>query len=185
MSSFGQAGVLFTVELQGWPAGEEATFASYFAGPGSPYVARTSILSHGPALTYQVRLRIYPKAPVGVDELDVFRSDNADSLVDLWDYYQVCTIKASAASIRTGQAVRLSGKVPGSGSVVLLGTTHKVSGQPLSLAARGWRKLGVYRLKSGKFATGQLRPKRTTWYVVRYSGYAFPAFTSVVKVVVR
>ena len=106
------------------------------------------------------------------------------SWANLWDYFQVCRFNTSASSIRAGHSVRLSGKVPGDGKVTLLATTHKVSGQPSSLAAKGWTKLGTYKIKDGAFTTGYLYPNRTTYYVVRYNGY-FEAFTSVVKVGVR
>ena len=65
-------------------------------------------------------------------------------------------------------------------------TTHKVSGQPCKPCGQGLdqaRHLQVPR--SGAFITSYLHPKRTTYYVVRYDGYAFEAFTSVVKVTVR
>jgi hypothetical protein len=146
--------------------------------------------SQGPGSTYTVPLKLYAKGPVGVDQITAWRSDDLDSWASLWDYFQVCTFKASAGSIRAGHSVRLSGKVPGAGKVTLFATTHKVAGQPKSLAAKGWTKLGTYKTKTGdfdgaSFASGYLHPKRTTYYVVRYDGYAFEAFTSVVKVTVR
>ena len=45
--------------------------------------------------------------------------------------------------------------------------------------------MGTYKVASRKFLTGLLHPTRTTWYVVKYTGYAFPAFTSVIKVTVH
>ena len=61
-----------------------------------------------------------------------------------------------------------------------------MSGQPATLAAKGWVKGGRYRVSaSGKFASGWLHPTRTMWYVAKYTGEDFPAFTSVVKVNVR
>ena len=129
-------------------------------------------------------IRVNTKAPVGVYSIDVLRSDNLDSLTHLWDYFQVCTFRASASSVRTGHAVRLSGKVPGVGKVTLFARTSKAA-QPASLAAKGWTKLGSYKTKGGAFTTAYLHPRRTTYYVVRYDGYAFEAFTSVVKVAVH
>jgi hypothetical protein len=83
--------------------------------------------------------------------------------------------------------VRLSGHVPGTGSVTLF-ERHGRAGQPATLAAKGWTLVGHYRLKAGKFKTGALHPSRTTWFVARYPGQKgeyFSAFTSVVKVAVR
>jgi hypothetical protein len=82
--------------------------------------------------------------------------------MQLWDYYQVCTFKSSARAIRHGSAIRLSGRVPGDGYVTIYATRHKVSGQPATLAARGWVKLGRYRANSsGKFVSSLLHPTRT------------------------
>ena len=73
----------------------------------------------------------------------------------------------------------------GAGYVTIYSTTTRSSGQPGTLAAKGWVKAGRYRIKSSKFVTGLLHPTRTTWYVAKYKGFAFPAFTSVIKVTVR
>ena len=97
------------------------------------------------------------------------------------DHVQVCTFKSSASVIHHGRAVRLSGKVPGTGKVIIYART-KAAGQPSTTAAKGWAKAGTYTIRSGKFVTGLLHPKRSTWYVARYRGYDFTAFTSVIKV---
>ena len=180
----GAPGSSVHVRLWGWPDTEQASFVGYNAD-GVPHLYGTTLTSQGAADTYSVALRIDAKAPVGPYQLDVFRSDDLDSFVQMWDNFQVCTFKASSSSIRAGRVVRLSGKAPGAGKVTLFATTHKVSGQPASLAAKGWTRLGTYKSKSGAFITSYLHPKRTTYYVVRYDGYAFEAFTSVVKVTVR
>jgi hypothetical protein len=177
----GKPGTTVKMVLKGWPAGQQSQFAAYY-GAGS-YV-NDPITSSG-AGTHVVSLRIRPNAPVDVYEVDTYRADATDSFVDLWDYFQVCTFKASASAIHHGKAMRLSGKVPGTGSVTIFSTTHKVAGQPATLAAKGWVKGGSYKIKSGKFLSGLLHPKRTTWYVAKYRGYDFWAFTSVVKVTVH
>ena len=103
----------------------------------------------------------------------------------IWDFYQVCTFASSATSIRSGAAIRLRGHVPGHGYATLYKRTT-VAGQPATLSASGWTRVGTMRLTStGKFISGYLHPTRTTWYVAKYSGTKFPAFTSVVKVSVR
>jgi hypothetical protein len=177
----GSPGTKVEMVLKGWPSDNKAQFVSYY---GSSSSNDGTVTSSGTGATL-VPLKIHTNAPVGVYEIDTYRVDPTDSMVDMWDYFQACTFKASASAIYPGHAVRLSGKVPGSGKVTLFATTHKVSGQPASLAAKGWTKLGTYTIKSGKFASGYLHPKRTTWYVVRYDGVAFEAFTSVVRVTVR
>lgn len=180
----GSAGTTVKMKLWGWPAGE---IVSFICADGNdtahPYSA--TVISQGTGDTYTVPLKVYAKSPVGVDQITAWRSDSLDSYANLWDYFQVCTFKASASSVRAGHDVRLSGKVPGTGKVTLFATTHKVSGQPSSLAAKGWTKLGAYKTKSGAFVTGYLHPKRTTYYVVRYNGTVYEAFTAVVRVTVR
>jgi hypothetical protein len=183
----GKPGTAVTMALSGWPAGEQAAFIAFY-GTSSTHGYTANPTSTGVPLN--VPLSVLPSAPVGVYEIDTYRTGlsgtpGADSLVDMWDLFQVCTFKPSASSIRHGGAVRLSGKVPGTGNVTIYSATHKVSKAPATLAAKGWHRIGAYKISSRRFASGLLHPQRTTWYVARYKGYAFQAFTSVVKVAVR
>jgi len=175
----GKPGSTVKMALKGWPAGEKAIFSD---SNGDFY--KTTQLSAGPTFSYLVPLKIATGVAVGPYWIDTYNSDPA-SFVDLSDTYQVCTFKPSASSIRPGHAVRLSGRVYGKGNVTIYSTTHKASAQPSTLAAKGWHRVGAYKTSSGKFITGLLRPSRTTWYVAKYTGWAFPAFTSVVRVTVR
>ncbi len=181
----GRAGATVTMTLRGWPADETAGFTAHYGASAYGYSA--TVDSAGPGNTYSVKLPIRSSAPVGLYEIDTTRADdNAyESRVDLYDFYQVCTTKASASSIRHGHTVRLSGRVPGSGTAIVYASMHKVSSAPSTLAAKGWHKVATCKLKSGKFVTPYLHPTRTTWYVIRYNGYAFNAFTSVVQVAVH
>ncbi len=180
----GKAGSTVTMTLKDWPVGEWAQLAGYTSVASYNYgVGPTSTDA---AATYNVPLKVASSAPVGIYEFDAYRADNQESFVDLYDYYQVCTFKPSASAIHYGHTVRLSGVVPApAGKAILYSTTHKVSSQPSTLAAKGWVKLGTYKVSSRKFVTGLLHPKRTTWYVVRYNGNRFQAFTSVIKVTVH
>jgi hypothetical protein len=181
----GKPGGLVRLTLKGWPDKEQADF--YFRGPTRDWGVPGSWTSTGAAAT--VSLRFPTKAPIGVYEVHAYRFDlgDANGLPDLWDMYQVCTFKASAGVIHHGRAIRLSGRVPGSGSAIVYSTTHKVTGQPGTLAAKGWVRGGHYHInaKTGAFLSGLLHPKRTTYYVVKYAGADFNAFTQVVKVVVH
>jgi hypothetical protein len=180
----GKPGTTVKLVLKGWPAAEKAEFVGFYGA--SQYFYTQSQTSSGASDTYTVPLRIPTKVPVGFYEFDTWRADDLDSLVNLWDYFQVCTFKSSASAIDHGKTIRLSGKVPGYGYVTIYSTRHKVSGQPWSLAAKGWVKGARYRISSsGKFLTGLLHPPRTTTYVAKYTGFDFPAFTSVVKVTVH
>jgi hypothetical protein len=180
----GKPGSTVKMVLNGWPVDGQPEFVAYYGNGSSHDYGSTEPKSTGSTLT--VPLKLSTSAPIDVAEIDTYRLDNVDSLVGMWDYYQVCTFKSTASAIRHGHAIRLSGVLPAAaGRVTLYSTTHKVTAQPATLAAKGWTKMGAYKVASGKFATGLLHPKRTTWYVVKYSGYAFPAFTSVVKVYVH
>ena len=184
----GAAGRTVTMQLVDWPAGETAGFTAWYgAGLRAGYGYQTTKTSTDSTATYNVPLKIYAHAPVGVYEIDTFRTyaDAPDSLLDMWDLYQVTTCKASTSSIRLGHAVRLSGKVPGSGTATLYSITKKVSAQPSTLSATGWHKVASVKITSGKFTTASLHPKRTTWYVIKYKGSAFWAFTQIVKVTVH
>jgi hypothetical protein len=177
----GKPGTKVKMVLKGWPTGQQSQFVSYF---GNKYYVNSPITSSGVG-SHAVSLQIRPIAPVDTYEIDTYRVDAAESMVDLWDYFQVCTFKASASAIHHGAGVRLSGKVPAGPGKVTIYWRHKASGQPGTLAAKGWVKGGSYRIKSQKFVSGLLQPTRTTWYVAKYKGFDFSAFTSVIKVTVR
>jgi hypothetical protein len=180
----GKPGTTVKLILKGWPAGETASFVGYYGA--SQYVYPQSQTSGGAGYTYTAPLQIRANAPVDLYNIGTYRADSPDSLISLQDFFQVCTFKSSASIMHRGKAIRLSGRVPGFGYVTLYSTRHKVSAQPATLAAKGWVKGGRYRVSSsGKFASGWLHPKRTMWYVAKYAGEDFPAFTSVVKVTVR
>ena len=180
----GTPGTIVKLLLKGWPAGEKAAFVASCGA--SQYRYPQSQTSSAASDTYTVPLQIRTNAPVDSCKIVTYRADDYDSLVGLWDYFEVCTFRASASAIHRGMTVRLSGKVPGRGYVTIYSTRHEVSGQPWSLAAKGWVKGGRYPISSsGKFLTGVLRPTRTISYVAKYTGINFPAFTSMVKVSVR
>ncbi len=180
----GKPGTKVKVVLKNWPATEQAGFVAWYGAGEYDYSA--SVTSTGAGQTYTTPLQIRTNAPVDLYEIDTYRTDAADSLVGLWDYFQVCTFKASASAIHHGKTVRLSGKVWAvAGKKVTVYSRTKAAGQPATLAAKGWHKVGTYKTKSGKFVTGLLHPTRTTWYVTKYTGYDFPAFTSVIKVTVH
>jgi hypothetical protein len=179
----GKPGTMVTMTLKGWPAGETASFVGYYGASSDPYPQTQT--SSGASDTYNVPLQISPKAPADLYDIGTYRLDDPHSLISLQDFFQVCTFKSSTSWLHRGRALRLSGvvPVPGSGYVAIYSTRHKVSGQPLTLAAKGWVRGARYRVSaSGKFLSGALYPTRTTWYVAKYTGTDFPAFTSVVKV---
>jgi hypothetical protein len=176
----GKPGTTVKMVLKGWPTGEQAGFIGDPGGTPCDYSA--VVHSTGAGNTYVASLQIPTNAPVDTYEIDTYRIDSPDSFVQLWDFFQVCTFKASASAIRHGKTVRLSGRVPAGAGYVTLYSRTRAAGQPATLAAKGWVKAARCKIKSGKFRTGLLHPRRTTWYVAKYAGYDFPAFTSVVRV---
>ena len=131
----GPAGRAVTLALSGWPANERAGFVAWDDND-KDYPYADTVTSTGPTDAMSATLTVNAKAPVGLYEIDTYRSDNADSLLDMYDVYQVCTLKPSTSSVAHGHTVRLSGRVPGSGTVVVYATTHKATVAPATLAPR-------------------------------------------------
>ncbi len=179
----GKPGAIVELALKGWPSGEHAAIS--FEGPSGSWYYPGSVVLGGNGIVTE-SLRIPTGTAPDLYAIHAYRADDVNGLPDLWAFYQVCTFKSSASAIGHGTSIRLSGNVPaGAGYCTVYSTWHRVSGQPPTLAAKGWSKVGRYRVAAGKFVTGLLHPARTTSYVAKYSGYDFPAFTSVVKVRLR
>ena len=180
----GKPGSIAKLRLKGWKATEQAAF--YFGGPSGfwSYPPAGQITSTGADQIYTASLRTPTGIAPDLYEVHAYRADDSNGVPDLWTFYQVCTFKSSASAIHHGKAIRLSGKVPAGGGTVTIYSAKKAYGQPATLAAKGWVKVGSCKLKAGKFVSGLLHPKHTSWYVAKYTGYAYPAFTSVVKVTV-
>jgi hypothetical protein len=182
----GRPGSIVKLRLKGWPANEVAAFS--FEGPSGfwYYPVSSNFTSTGPDQIYTASLRVPTGTAPDLYALHAYRADDPNGIPDLWTFYQVCTFKSSASAIHHGKSIRLSGKVPAGAGTVTIYSAKKAYGQPATLAAKGWVRVGSCKLKAGKFAGGLLHPKHTTWYVAKYTtGYAFPAFTSVVKVTVH
>jgi hypothetical protein len=181
----GKPGSIVKLRLKGWPAAELAAF--YFEGPSRlwHYPDASQITSTGADQIYTASLPIPTGIAPDLYAVHAYRAKVLNGIPDLWIFYQVCTFKSSASVIHHGKSIRLSGKVPAGAGTVTIYSSRKAYGQPATLAAKGWVRVGSCKLKAGKFAGGLLHPKHTTWYVAKYPGYAFPAFTSVVKVTVR
>jgi hypothetical protein len=177
----GKPGAIFKLRLKGWLTNEVAAFS--IEGPSGFRYYRVETGGTDGIIT--VSLGIPTGIAPDLYAVHTYRADDPNGIPDLWTFYQVCTFKSSASAIHHGKAIRLSGKVPAGGGTVTIYSAKKAYGQPATLAAKGWVKVGSCKLKAGKFASGLLHPKHTSWYVAKYAGYAYPAFTSVVKVTVH
>jgi hypothetical protein len=185
----GRPGSTVRFSISNLPASEQISFYARSWSPyGWPVKAYPQVVtSSGPQNTYTVALRIPARATVGdVYEIDAQRSDDVQSLLWLYDYYEVCNFAASQSTIVRGQAVRLHGHIDGKAATLFM--RHRPAGQPATAKAQGWTKVANLSVSAGgRFVSTRLRPSRTTWYVVRYHGGngGFTAFTPVVKVSVR
>jgi hypothetical protein len=181
----GPPGSQVTFVIDNWPDGMQVSFDGFSFADGSTHVFDQVVTSQGPESTYRVRLAIPEDARTGdVYDIDAYRSDDPAALLYVYDYFLVCDFGASRSVIDRGQAVRLHGRIDG--YHVTLFKRTAVAPQPAKLSAPGWTKVRSFETTSrGRFRTGFMKPRRTTWYVARYRGGDFEAFTQVVKVTVR
>ena len=184
----GRPGSTVRYAVSNLPAGEQLSF---FGQSWSPYTWGVHTYSQvvnstGPRNTYTIALRIPKRATVGdVYEIQAQRTDDVQSMLWLYDDYEVCTFAASRGTILSGQAVRLRGHIDGMRATLLM--RHSRAGQPATAKANGWAKVSSLTVKGGRFVSPPLHPSRTTWYVARYQGLngGFTAFTPAVRVAVR
>ena len=123
-----------------------------------------------------------------------FTVQHTDGPLMLEAAFQVCTLKSSKAWIRRGASIRLKGVVPVASNLGRRSAAAKVSiyarftaaGQPDTYSnPKGWTLAGQARANSkGKYLSSVLYPKRSTYFVVRYSGQGlyWPGYTAVIKV---
>ena len=182
----GRPGSTILYSVSNLPAGQQMSF---FARSWTPFewpvkVYPQVVTSTGPRSTYTVALRIPARATVGeVYEVDAERSDDVQSLLWLYDYYEVCSFAASHNRIAQGQTVRLRGHIDAQQATLFM--RHRAAEQPATVQAHGWTRVADLSVGAdGRFVSPLLRPSRPTWYVVRYRGLngGFTAFTPVVRV---
>lgn len=185
----GRPGSTFTYTVSNLPAGERMSFFGQSLSPNSwgVHTYPEVVTSSGAQTTYTVTLRVPRRATVGeVYWVQAQRSDDVQSLLWLYDNYEVCDFAATRAAIAHGDSVRLRGHIDGEKATLFM--CHHRAGQPATAKAQGWTKVADLSVSaSGRFVSPRLRPSRTTWYVARYNGKngGFIAFTPVVKVSVR
>ena len=197
----GKPGSSLELHYSNWPAG---TTARFLGVPGYPLNATATTfggkhLTSAGTKTAMTRVTVPSTVKPGYAyTVEMYRPEDP-VWIDLSVRFQVCTLNASRTSVRSGGAVRLSGVVPVSGhvgtqpgapvTVTVYRRTTAASSAPTAWDAttRGWRKVRSYATTGlGAFHTGYLHPRRTTWYVARYTARApyLRAYTSVRKVTV-
>ena len=185
----GQPGSTFRYTISNLPAGEQMSFFAQSWSPATWGVQTYPqvVTSSGAQNTYTVTLRVPKRATVGqVYWVQAQRSDDVQSLLWLYDNYEVCSFAASHDAIARGQAVTLRGHIDGTTATLFM--RHSRAGQPAGVKAKGWTRVAdIPAGAHGRFVSPQLHPSSTTWYVARYRGVngGFTAFTPVVKVAVR
>jgi len=198
-SPSGKPGSKVKILIGNWPAGSTATFSGRSDKPGA--APRKSFGSMHPAGTgwYLKTVTVPTTATPGYAYwISIYRTDLSGSWLSLSEYFQVCTLKASAATIHRGGRVKLSGVIPTKGhwgttagkrKVVYVYASTKAKPQPTT-----WKPNSSWHLVAkvtanglGKYASAYLRPAGTRWYVVRYpsDNWYWGGYTSVIKVTVR
>jgi hypothetical protein len=190
-----------TVALEGWPSGFKARFWAEMDDPQRRWLDySTEWTSTGePA---HVTLTVPGWATPGYAFLPhAWRSDKLweFTALDIHDFYQVCTIKPSASTVRAGTRVTISGVIPTQGhwsaqpglakTVTLFAHTGnaKVPGS-WDPTREGWRKVATIQADGfGRYKSPALRIDRARTFVVRYPGddWYWDAFTGTTKVNVR
>jgi len=190
----GKPGSRVGYRLRNWPIGYRPGIVGFSEYHDAAFHDFGLWTSTGPSVTRT--FTIPTTAPAGYPyEIHASLKSGAD----VWDAFQVCTLRASAATINYGQSITLSGIIPTSmaarmgmhpgpaKTLLVFGRITAASAQPTTWLAPGWTNMGrVNATTSGAYKITR-SPKRTTWYVVRYPGdsWNWRAFTSVIKVTVR
>ena len=193
----GKPGTVTQLWFERFPAGWTNTIRAQASYPaGAAVKSFGSFTSSG--AEYQSKKLTIPST-VKPGYAYYFDVAHTDGPLALSTWFQTCSLAASKTTISRGGAVRLSGVVPTQGhegakpgrtKTLVLYKRTRSAGQPRYWDATrsGWTKVGTLRADGlGKYRSSLLRPKRTTWYVVRYPGdqWYWGAFTSVRKVTVR
>jgi hypothetical protein len=185
----GRPGSTFKYTISNLPAGEQMSFFGQSLSPATWGVQTYPqvVTSSGAQNSYTVTLRVPERATVGeVYWVQAQRSDDVQSLLWLYDNYEVCDLAATHSAIVRGDGFRLRGHIDAKTATLFM--RHSRAGQPASAKAKGWTRVADISADAhGRFVSPQLHPSRTTWYVARYHGVngGFTAFTPVVKVAVR
>lgn len=160
--------------------------------------------SSGPAAQY-TSIKIPPAAKpgygywIGFQHVDSSAADANEYPLYLEEMYQVCTMKASKASVRKGTKIRVKGVVPTAGNwgdgkgqkkLVTLYAHKGTAPVPTKWnpKSKGWVKVGSVRTNGyGAYTTPYFKPLKTLTLVVRYPGdsWYYDAYTSTQKIRVR
>lgn len=190
----GSPGSAVKILHEGYPGLWTLDYMGFSDSPTAPTVRTFGSLATTGTGPFTRSITIPTRAPAGYFYLLEVQHREGPLVLDA--PFQVCTLKSSASSVRSGGAVKLSGVIPTQGHegprpgkvkyVTLYKRTTSASAAPAAWDAttRGWTKVARLRADGfGKYATYP-HPTRTTWYVVRYPGddWYWGAYTSVLKV---
>jgi hypothetical protein len=119
-----------------------------------------------------------------------FGLHNRNGLLSLEVPFQVATLKASRGSVSAGAAMRFTGVVPTQGHVGSKAGKKKRVFLWMSAKSptKGFKRVALTTCKgNGAYAFENVRPKRTAWWIVVYTGdgWYWEDATSPVRVTVR
>jgi hypothetical protein len=200
----GAPGANAVVALANWPAGQSVKLhgQSAYSKTTADFGSWTSTGALG-IKTVKIPATATPGYAYIIDGARKYVAPDWSDF-DVYDYYQVATLKPSSSVIRRGSYITMSGIVPVKGhSPTTVGTkklvyiyarTTAVSKQPASWngaashAISGWTLVAsMYTDGHGVYKSKLLRPLKTTYYVAYYKGdsWYWPAYTSVTHVTVK
>jgi len=193
----GKPGSKVTLSFANFPAGWTSSLLGYSAWPVTAPVKSLGTHTGVDPSNERVTVTVPPTATPGY--FYVIEAQHQQGPLALSYPFQVCTLKSSAASIRRGASVRLTGTVPtqdhegsqpGKHKRVFIFKRTTAAGQPTvgDPRTKGWKYVRSYLTDGfGKYRTGLMRQEKATWYVVMYEGddWYWAGYTSVVRVGVR
>ena len=190
-----------TLELERWPSGFKAKFWGEMDDPQARWLDY-SLEWTSTGQPGHVTLTVPSWATPGYAFLPhAWRSDDLweFTALDIHDFYQVCTLKPSASSVRAGARVTFGGVIPTQGhwgTQFGLAKTVTLYSRPGSAktptkwepGSQGWKKVASIRADGlGRYKSPAVRMDRTRTFVVRYPGddWYWGAYTGVARVAVR
>ncbi|MGZ4199737.1 MAG: hypothetical protein ACXVP1_06075, partial [Thermoleophilia bacterium] len=109
----GKPGTVIRLRMGNWPSGWRAGFYGYSEYPSSYPDKKYAATYSSTGATATVSLSIPLNATPGYDfQVHAYRSETEHTALDINDFFQVCTLKASSMSVHRGAGIRLSGVVP-------------------------------------------------------------------------
>ena len=201
----GKPGATVKVALNNFPAGWINRVTGYTDDPKGTASKTFGTWTSAGTSTQSKSIKIPSTAKpgygywIGFQHVDSTAADANEYPLYLEEMYQVCTMKASKTSVRTGTKIRVKGIVPTAGNwgdgkglrkVVTLYAHKGTAPVPTKWDPRskGWIKVGSVRTNGyGAYTTPYFKVFKTLTLVARYPGddWYYDGYTSTQKITVR